>query len=828
MKSRQELQREYTNRARGFGLSVECPMDGVFNGEIAIITEAPSESEVRQKIPLTGGAGQLLWQTLKKYDITRQHVYITNVVKRHVSLSAKKNTTDPVGKVEMQHWVDLLHWELSQLPNLRFILVLGNFALEALTKEKSITNWRGSSLDVKIGDRTVKAVCAYNPATVIREPKLEVVFRFDINKLNLVMQNKYVIPEINALINPSFTEAMAWMDKMQDEKIPVTFDIETISNETACIGLANSSTEGMCINLRQLDKNYFSTAEEIKITRRMQQLLGDPAVRLVAQNAMFDCYWLWSKDRIKVHHVWFDTILAHHTLYSLLPHNLGFLTSQYTNHPFYKDEGKNWRESSDPKAIDQFWTYNVKDVCITMAVCNGLQNELRTAHMEDFFFNHVMRLQPHLIRMTVMGIKIDALLKHQIAEELREQVAILGNQFQTLARSATGNYDLYVNPNSPKQLADLFFRQLKLVGRGTATDAANRERIINNPRTSEQARKMLKKLDEYKTEDKFLNTYAEMQVGKDGRIRCEYKQYGTQNAPGRLSSTKVAWGEGMNLQNQPERAHPMFIADDGYAFGYFDLAQAEARVVGWEAKIDKWMDQFEKARIDGQYDCHRALASEMWGIPYDDVPKKDRLEDGTTTLRFIAKRCRHGLNYRMMPDRLAQTTGLSLHEAEQAYTRYHRTTPELKKWWDEITQEVVKNRMLVNCLGRRLVFMERLSEESLESIVAFKPQSTIGDKVCQVIYKSESDPEWPTHSKITQMHREMSIPDARIVLNIHDALICLAPLDKIKTCLKIMKKYAEEPLIIHGNQLIIPADCKISQPDEKGIHRWSSLQAIEI
>jgi len=828
MNNRQELQREYANRARSFGLNVDCPMDGVFNSEIAIVSEAPGENEVRQKLPLVGGSGQFLWQVLKKYDITRQHVYITNVIKRQVSLSAKKDVRDPVGKVELQNWQDLIKWELAQLPNLRYILILGNYALEALTTEKGITNWRGTVMDVQIGDRTVKAIIANNPAAILREPKLEVVFRFDVNKLNLVRENKYNVPEITAHINPSFNEAMSWMDKMQDEKLPVSFDIETISNETACLGLANSTTEGMCINLRQLDKNYFSTAEEVALTRRMQQLLGDKDVRLVAQNAMFDSYWLWYKDRIKVDHVWFDTMLAHHTLYSTLPHNLGFLTSQYTNHPFYKDEGKGWKESSNPHAIDKFWTYNVKDACITMAVCNGLQNELRSAKMEDFFFNHVMRLQPHLVRMTVMGLQIDTVLKHQIAEELREQVAILAEEFQTLVKAATGEQDIYINPRSPAQLADLFFRRLRLLGRGTSTDATNRGRMIDNPRTPEQARKMLKKLDEYKTEDKFLNTYAEIQTGIDGRIRCEYKQTGTQSAPGRLSSAKVMWGEGMNLQNQPERAHPMFTADEGYAFGYFDLAQAEARVVGWEAQIEKWMAQFEKARIDGQYDCHRALASEMWNMPYDEVPKKDRNEDGSTTLRFIAKRCRHGLNYRMGPDRLAQTTGLPMHEAERAYMLYHRATPELKKWWDVITQEVVKNRMLYNCMGRRLVFMERLSEESLESVVAFKPQSTIGDKVCQVIYKSESDPEWPVHSKITRLNRNMQVPEARMALNIHDALICLAPHEKVKTCLKIMKKYAEEPLIIHGNELIIPADCKVSQPDDKGVHRWSNLKAVEI
>ena len=55
----------------------------------------------------------------------------------------------------------------------------------------------------------------------------------------------------------------------------------------------------------------------------------------------------------------------------------------------------------------------------------------------------------------------------------------------------------------------------------------------------------------------------------------------------------------MNLQNQPERSHPMFIADEGYSVGYFDMSQAEARIVAFYADIATWKEQFERARFDG-------------------------------------------------------------------------------------------------------------------------------------------------------------------------------------------------------------------------------------
>jgi DNA polymerase I-like protein with 3'-5' exonuclease and polymerase domains len=443
--------------------------------------------------------------------------------------------------------------------------------------------------------------------------------------------------------------------------------------------------------------------------------------------------------------------------------------------------------------------------------------------MDAFFFDHVMRLQRHLALMTVGGILIDMDLKERLRDGILSNVNGLLHKFQQQCITATGEDTLY-NPNSPKQLSDLFFNQLKLVGRGASTDAENRERMFKHPRTSEPARQIIATLNDYSREHKFYSTYVKSAVDEDHRMRCTYNQTGVQEAPGRLSSSQTLWGSGANLQNQPTRAYPMFIADPGYGFGYFDLSQAEARYVGWAAGIESWMEQFEKARVDRSYDTHRALAATLFHIPYDEVPAFDRYDtakghrlpegkvNGDVTVRFVAKRCRHGLNYRMMPDRLATTTGLPLREAEHAYRVYHRETPELREWWASLERELAKNGSLFNAYGRRYILLERKTPEALESIVAFKPQSSIGDKVSRAIYQCHEDDRWPSH--------------CRIILNIHDALIALGRLDQIQSALSIMKQHAEEPMYVNNRELVIPADTKLSYPDEHGVHRWSQLKEV--
>jgi len=347
----------------------------------------------------------------------------------------------------------------------------------------------------------------------------------------------------------------------------------------------------------------------------------------------------------------------------------------------------------------------------------------------------------------------------------------------------------------------------------------------------------LDKLDIYKEEHKFLSTYATSRLDEDERFRCEYKQFGTQAAPGRLSSAQTSWNTGMNLQNQPERSKGMFVADEGYVLLYFDLEQAEARYVAWDADIKGWKEDFERARRNpGTFDCHRALASAMWDIPYDEVPLKDFDDQGRKTKRYIAKRCRHGLNYRMQVQRLATTAGLTFREAKSAYDIYHHITPELRVWWEALTSEVRANHALLSSYGRRLIILERLTDQALESIVAFRPQSTIGDKVNEVIYLSHDDKHWPS--------------SARIALNVHDALVALSKPDDAMRCLSIMKKYAEVPIMVKSTMtkkiepMIVPAECKMTTTptkwqldengklvyydDEGGQLRWSHLDKVDV
>jgi uracil-DNA glycosylase family 4 len=819
-----EINREIVVRARQLGLEVDCGSDGIFNAEVAIIGEAPGEREDIMKMPLVGNSGKYLWNELRKYGINRRQVYISNVVKRKlqsVNVGEMKGKKD-IGHGELSHYSSILLWELSQLPNLKYVICLGNYALTAITGLSGITAYRGSVMDVQLGNtndslvRDVKVVCLLNPAAVLRNVSNELMFKFDCKRINDVITGQYEYHEINHIINPTLDEALAWIERMRTEGKPVGLDIETSSGETICVGLANDPHEGMCINFRTADANRWTVREEVQLWTAIQQLVDDESVRLVEQNGMYDSSWLWFHDRIRTRAVWFDTMLAHHTLYPTMPHNLGFITTQYTTHPYYKDDGKLWKETGD---INQEWRYNIKDVCLMLESQQGMLKELEQQGLSDFFFDHVMPIQRELVDMTVHGVKIDVELKNKIAEELKIEIGKMRHEYFTMVQSCTGDPDYRPNPNSPKQMAELFFKRLRLVGRGVATDKENRRRMYEHPRTPDDCKALLKHIDKMAVESKFASTYAEMSIDGDGRIRSEYKQTGVQSAPGRLSSASTGWGTGANLQNQPPRAHQMFVADEGHEFNYFDLGQAEARVVGWRAVIPEWMEQFEQSRVDGVYDSHRALAAQMFNKPYDEVPKSDFNPDGSQSIRYRAKRCRHALNYGLMPDGLATQLEISYSEAEYLWNLYFKVNPRVIEWQKWTVEQFKTNRQMFNAFGRRLILLEQWDDAKVLTYVAFYPQSTIGDKVVKIIKQCHNDPEWPRG-------------EARIALNIHDALIALNTHHVGAEVRGIMQKYATEPILIEGmdgeiRELIIPCDLKKSSPDDTGVHRWSTLEKVK-
>ncbi|GAB6179403.1 uracil-DNA glycosylase [Desulfotomaculum defluvii] len=128
---------------------------------LMLIGEGPGRDEDEQGQPFVGRAGQLLDRILAAIDLTREDIYIANIVK-----CRPPNNRVP-SRVEAKACLPFLYRQI-ELIQPKIIVLLGNTALQNLIGPKaSITKMRGQWLESKSG---IKIIATFHPAAVLRDP----------------------------------------------------------------------------------------------------------------------------------------------------------------------------------------------------------------------------------------------------------------------------------------------------------------------------------------------------------------------------------------------------------------------------------------------------------------------------------------------------------------------------------------------------------------------------------------------------------------------------------------------------------------------------------
>lgn len=155
---------------------------GDLNAEVLLLGEAPGKEEVLAAQPFVGKAGKNLNEFLAMTGLTRDKLYLTNVVKFRPTRVSEKGTVSnrPPTQEEIALCRPCLEAEIEAV-NPKLILSLGNVALQALLgKDAKIGNYHGKATKNAQG-RTVFAL--YHPASIIYNPKLKETYAKDIAAL---------------------------------------------------------------------------------------------------------------------------------------------------------------------------------------------------------------------------------------------------------------------------------------------------------------------------------------------------------------------------------------------------------------------------------------------------------------------------------------------------------------------------------------------------------------------------------------------------------------------------------------------------------------------
>lgn len=145
---------------------------GSYKSEIIFIGEAPGRNEDIRGEPFVGAAGKILSEALEYAGLTRNSVYITNVVKCRPPNNRQPN------KLEIEACNNYLLEELD-LIHPKIVCILGNTAFGSLLNGNSITQNRG-----KIIKRNGRLYfVTVHPAAAIYNPKLRQVLKDDLKVL---------------------------------------------------------------------------------------------------------------------------------------------------------------------------------------------------------------------------------------------------------------------------------------------------------------------------------------------------------------------------------------------------------------------------------------------------------------------------------------------------------------------------------------------------------------------------------------------------------------------------------------------------------------------
>ena len=483
----------------------------------------------------------------------------------------------------------------------------------------------------------------------------------------------------------------AWIEKLRaaDE---FAFDTETDSLDALCanlVGLSFAVEPGKAAYV-PVGHDYPGAPAQLpkqEVLDALRPLFADPGKRKLGQHGKYDLHVLRCHG-VEVAGYADDTMLesfvlnataTRHDMDSLARRYLGYETVKYSD-----VTGKGAKQIPFAHvAIDDATRYAAEDADVTLRLHRVLRPRLAAEPALERVYREIeMPLVPVLEHIEANGVLIDM-------DELRRQSADLSRRMLELQQQATALAGRTFNLDSPKQVCQLLFEELKLpalVKTPGGQPSANEEALAAIADQHELPRVIL----DYRGLAKLRSTYTEklpeMANPGDGRVHTSYHQAGA--ATGRLASSDP------NLQNIPirtpdgRRIRKAFVAPPGRRIVACDYSQIELRIMAHLSQDPALLRAFESGA-----DIHRATAAEVFGKAIDAVEPDERR---------AAKAINFGLMYGMSAFGLAKQLDISRGEAQDYIALYFSRYPGVRDFMEATRQQARERGYVETVFGRRL------------------------------------------------------------------------------------------------------------------------------
>ena len=435
--------------------------------------------------------------------------------------------------------------------------------------------------------------------------------------------------------------------------------------------------------------------------------------------------------------------------------------------------------------------YAATAAAVTLQLQRALAEDMERDGLTAYHDKHAMPLVPVLARMQTHGIAIDS----SVLAELNEEIA---GEIEIEERAAYEDVGHEFNINSPSQLGDLLFKELKLPsGRRTQTGYSTDASILENLRDHHPViGHVLRYRELTKLKSTYVDTLPQQVNPRTGRIHTTYNQAGS--ATGRLASTDP------NLQNIPIRTplglrvREAFIAEQRPEWTLLsaDYSQIDLRVLAHLSQDPALMAAFERGE-----DIHASTASLIYGVPLAEV---------TRDMRRLAKVMNFGVAYGLSAFGISQQTELTREEGAAFIESYFGTYPTVKSFLDDTVERAKADGYAETLLGRRRYIHELRSphypvRQAGERIALNMPvQGTSADVI---------------NEAMVAIQRRLEGDDfrSRMLLQVHDELVFELPVE-------------EEQELVAMLQDVMPNALEMSVPvqiDVKTGPTWASMTYTE-
>ena len=384
--------------------------------------------------------------------------------------------------------------------------------------------------------------------------------------------------------------------------------------------------------------------------------------------------------------------------------------------------------------------------------------------------------------MQKAGVRVDVNMLKRAEEQLSKELAILEQGIYTAAGAT-------FNVNSPKQVGEVLFDQLKL-------DAKAKKSKTGQYSTSEEVLLGLKgkhevvgMILEYRELKKLISTYISALPTyinpETGKIHTTYNQ--TVTATGRLSSSNP------NLQNLPIRSErgqlirQAVIPDDGCVFLSADYSQIELRLMAHFSQDPHMLEAFRSGQ-----DVHAATAAKIFGVAIENVTKDQRRQ---------AKTANFGIIYGISAFGLAQQLDCSRSEAKSLIDGYFAAFPGVIDYIERQKQLAREQGYAVTLFGRKRYLPDILSHNA--TVRSFAERNAVNSP----IQGTAADIIKMAMVAISSRLKSQGLK-AKMIMQVHDELNFNVPVDEVDIVRTIV--VSEMQNVVH---LTIPlvADCGVGK-----------------